>query len=282
MIITHGWPGSVAEFMKIIDPLTNPTEHGGSADDAFHLVLPSMPGYGWSAKPTTAGTSTGKIAEMWDVLMVRLGYDSYVAQGGDWGAAVTSAIGWQALGHIEAIHTNMPIARPGSADMENPSEVEQAALAALKYYDEVDSGYFKQQATRPQTLGYGLTDSPAGQAAWIAEKMWAWTDNDGHPESALTRDEILDNISIYWFNATAASSARIYWETRVGATRGVVEVPTAISTFPAEIIRSARRWAPKVYANIEYWNDLDRGGHFAAWEVPDLFIAEMRAAFKVI
>ena len=282
MIITHGWPGSVAEFMKIIDPLTNPTEHGGSADDAFHLVLPSMPGYGWSAKPTTAGTSTGKIAEMWDVLMVRLGYDAYVAQGGDWGAAVTSAIGWQALGHVEAIHTNMPIARPGSADLENPSEVERAALAALKYYDEVDSGYFKQQATRPQTLGYGLTDSPAGQAAWIAEKMWAWTDNDGHPESALTRDEILDNISIYWFNATAASSARIYWETRVGATRGVVEVPTAISTFPAEIIRSARRWAPKVYANIEYWNDLDRGGHFAAWEVPDLFIAELRAAFKVI
>ena len=197
MIITHGWPGSVAEFMKIIGPLTNPTEHGGSADDAFHLVLPSMPGYGWSGKPTSAGTSIEKIAEMWDVLMVRLGYDAYVAQGGDWGAAVTSAIGWQALGHVEAIHTNMPIARPGSGDLDNPNEVERASLVALKYYDEVDSGYFKQQATRPQTLGYGLTDSPAGQAAWIAEKMWAWTDNDGHPDSALTRDEILDNISIY-------------------------------------------------------------------------------------
>ena len=212
MVLTHGWPGSIAEFMAVIDPLTNPTEHGGTADDAFHLVIPSLPGYAWSGKPATHGCGVDWIATAWDTLMSRLGYEWYVAQGGDWGGSVTAAIGAQNLGRVKAIHTNMPVARPGPDMMDDLDDTEHAALAAMTYYSDWDSGYSKQQSTRPQTLGYGLVDSPAGQAAWIAEKMWAWTDNDGHPESALSRDQILDNISIYWFNAAAASSARLYWE----------------------------------------------------------------------
>lgn len=282
MVLTHGWPGSIAEFMAVIDPLTDPTRHGGEASDAFHLVFPSLPGYGWSAKPTSAGASVEWIATAWDTLMVRLGYDSYVAQGGDWGGSVTTHIGSQNLGHCRAIHTNMPIAGPTAESLENPSEQALAALAAFEYYDKWDSGYSKLQATRPQTIGYGLVDSPAGQAAWIAEKMWAWTDNDGHPESALTRDQILDNISIYWFTATAASSARLYWESfdQIGA--GTVEIPTACSIFPSEIIRCDRSWADQRYTDIRYWNELDRGGHFAAWEEPELFVDELRAALRVL
>ncbi len=282
LILTHGWPGSIAEFMKVIDPLSDPTNHGGDAADAFHLVIPSLPGFGWSGKPTVAGTSVEKIAELWDQLMVRLDYDTYVAQGGDWGSAVTTAIGAQALGHVRAIHTNMPVARPAPDMLEDLTEQEQDALAAAQHYNDWDSGYSKQQSTRPQTLGYGLVDSPAGQAAWIAEKMWAWTDNDGHPESALTRDEILDNISIYWFNAAGASSGRIYWESFAKFGAGTVAIPTGCSMYPKEIIKTSRRWASGRYLDIQYWNELDRGGHFAAWEVPDLFVAELRAAFRVL
>ncbi len=282
MVLTHGWPGSVAEFMAVLDPLTNPTEHGGTADDAFHLVVPSLPGYGWSGKPTTPGHGVDWIATAWDTLMARLGYETYVAQGGDWGGAVTTAIGAQALGRVQAIHTNMPIARPDPNNMDDLDETEHAALAAMTYYNDWDSGYSKQQSTRPQTLGYGLVDSPAGQAAWIAEKMWAWTDNDGHPESALSRDQILDNISIYWFNAAAASSGRLYWESFAKFGAGTVEIPTGCSLFPKEIIKSSRRWAAGRYLDIRYWNELDAGGHFAAWEVPDVFVDELRAAFRTL
>jgi pimeloyl-ACP methyl ester carboxylesterase len=282
MVLTHGWPGSVAEFMGVIDPLTNPTEHGGSADDAFHLVIPSLPGYGWSGKPTSTGKGVAWIAEAWNTLMVRLGYDSYVAQGGDWGGAVTTYIGMQNLGNVRAIHTNMPVAGPTPESLAEPTPQEAAAFEALGHYDKWDSGYSKQQSTRPQSLGYALVDSAAGQCGWIAEKMWAWTDNDGHPESALSKDQILDNISIYWFTASAASSARLYWESFADFGGGAVEVPTGCSIYPKEIIRCSQRWAEQRYTNIKYWNELDKGGHFAAWEVPDTFVDEMRAAFRVL
>lgn len=195
LVITHGWPGSIVEFQKVIAPLTDPTAHGGSAQDAFHVVCPSLPGYGFSGKPTATGWNTDRIARAWDTLMVRLGYDRYGAQGGDWGAAVTTDIG-RNVGHCVGIHTNMPIGRPPASARENPTDEEKAALEALTYYRDVDSGYFKQQATRPQTLGYGLVDSPAAQLAWIIEKFWSWTDCDGHPENALTRDELLDNVTL--------------------------------------------------------------------------------------
>lgn len=282
MVLTHGWPGSVAEFMGVIEPLTNPTEHGGSAEDAFHLVIPSLPGYGWSGKPASAGCGVAWIATAWNTLMVRLGYDSYVAQGGDWGSAVTTYIGMQNLGNVRAIHTNMPVAGPTPESLAEPTPQEASALEGLAHYDKWDSGYSKQQSSRPQTLGYGLVDSAAGQCAWIAEKMWAWTDNDGHPESALTKDQMLDNISIYWFTATGASSARLYWESFADFGGGGVEIPTGCSIYPKEIIRCSQRWAEQRYTNIQYWNELDKGGHFAAWEQPDLFVGEMRAAFAVL
>ncbi len=282
MILTHGWPGSVVEFLGVIDPLTDPTAHGGDADDAFHLVIPSLPGYGWSEKPATTGTGVERIAGMWNTLMVRLGYEDYVAQGGDWGSLVTDMIGAQNLGNVRAVHTNMPVAGPTPESLENPTDTEQAALAALTHYMDQDSGYSKQQSTRPQSLGYGLVDSPAGQCAWIAEKMWAWTDNDGHPESALHRDQILDNISVYWFTASGASSARLYWESIGKFGSATVDIPTGCSIFPKEIIRSSRRWAEQRFTDIRYWNELDRGGHFAAWEQPELFVAEMRAFKKAV
>jgi len=282
LIITHGWPGSIMEFQKVIGPLTEPTKHGGSADDAFHVVLPSIPGYAWSGKPETPGTGVGQVAEMWDKLMLRLGYDSYVAQGGDWGSAITTAIGMQDLGHCRAIHINMPVAGPTPESMADPTPQEVAAFEALGHYDKWDSGYSKQQSTRPQTIGYGLADSPAGQAAWIAEKMWAWTDCDGHPENALTRDEILDNISVYWFTNSAASSARLYWESFADFGEGVVAIPTGCSIFPKEIIRCSRRWAEQRYTAIGYWNELDKGGHFAAWEQPESYVSEIRSAFRVL
>ncbi|MCP4222851.1 MAG: alpha/beta hydrolase, partial [Actinomycetia bacterium] len=280
MVLTHGWPGSMAEFLAVIDPLTDPTNHGGEADDAFHLVIPSLPGYGWSGKPTAPGTSVEWIASAWDQLMVRLGYDTYVAQGGDWGGAVTTNIGAQDLGHCRAITTNMPVAGPSPDSLEDPTESELSALAAMGHYQDWDSGYSKQQSTRPQSLGYGLVDSPAGQAAWLAEKMWAWTDNDGRPESALSRDQILDNISVYWFTASGASSARLYWESFGDFAVGTVEIPTGCSIFPKEIIRCSQRWAEQRYTNIQYWNELDKGGHFAAFERPDAYLDEIRTCFR--
>ena len=286
IIMTHGWPGSIVEFHKVIEPLSEPTKHGGSPEDAFHVVCPSLPGYGFSEKPTTTGWGVPKIAEAWDELMGRLGYNSYYAQGGDWGSAVTTAIGLQNKGQCAGIHVNMVNAGATKAARENPNEADNIALAGAKFYQDWDSGYSKQQSTRPQTLGYGLADSPIGQSAWILEKFFQWTDCDGHPENVLTRDEIIDNIMFYWLTNTSASSARLYWESfnqAFGGGKGdTVKLPTGVSSYPKEIVRTPRSWAEKKYTNIQYWNELDKGGHFAAFEQPDLFVQELRAWKKAL
>jgi len=281
LIITHGWPGSIIEFHKVIQPLVDPTKHGGKAEDAFHIVCPSLPGYGFSGKPSQSGWGVEKIAETWDLLMVRLGYENYGAQGGDWGAAVTTQIG-RNIGHCDAIHINMPIGRPTPESLQDPTDEEKSALEGLTYYQEWDSGYSKQQSTRPQTLGYGLVDSPVGQMAWIIEKFWSWMDCDGHPENTLTRDELLDNVMLYWLTASGASSARLYWES-FGSFGGgdKVEIPTGVASFPKEIIRSPRRWCEESY-NITHWTTMPKGGHFGAFEQPELFINDLRTYFKTI
>ena len=280
LVITHGWPGSIVEFQKVIEPLTNPTAHGGEARDAFHVVCPSLPGYGFSDKPTRAGWGTRRVAKAWGELMQRLGYTRYGAQGGDWGAMVTTWIGVDDPAHCAGIHLNMPIAPPDPATMNDLTEREKSALAGMQHYQEWDSGYSKQQSTRPQTLGYGLVDSPAGQAAWILEKFWAWTDCNGHPENALSRDEMLDNIMLYWLTNAAASSARLYWESFTRTRRDEITIPVGCSIFPKEIFRASRRWAEKRYQKLVYWNELDKGGHFAAFEQPELFVGEVRACFR--
>ena len=281
LIITHGWPGSIVEFHKVIQPLVDPTKHGGKAEDAFHVVCPSLPGYGFSGKPSQSCWVVDKIAETWDQLMVRLGYENYGAQGGDWGAAVTTQIG-RNIGHCDAIHINMPIGRPTPESLQDPTDEEKSALEGLTYYQEWDSGYSKQQSTRPQTLGYGLVDSPVGQMAWIIEKFWSWMDCDGHPENTLTRDELLDNVMLYWLTASGASSARLYWES-FGSFGGgdKVELPTGVASFPKEIIRSPRRWCEESY-NITHWTTMPKGGHFGAFEQPELFINDLRIFFKTI
>jgi len=276
MIMTHGWPGSVLEFVNVITALTEPED---SSQPAFHLVLPSLPGYGFSGKPTQAGWSVEKIAEAWDVLMRGLGYDRYFAQGGDWGAMVTSAIGAQNKGACAAIHVNMAVAAPPPEVMAEPTPFEAQSLMRAGWYQEKDSGYSKIQSTRPQTLGYALTDSPVGQMCWIIEKFHGWSDCDGHPENVFSRDHLLDNVMLYWLNATAASSARLYWHSFAAGNLAEVPVPTGISAFPKELFRPSRRWAETRYKNIVYWNELEKGGHFAAMERPEIFIAEVRNCF---
>ncbi len=281
LIITHGWPGSIVEFGEVIGPLTDPTAHGGDAADAFHVVCPSLPGYGFSGKPTSPGWGVERIAEAWDELMVRLGYERYGAQGGDWGSVVTTHIG-QNVGHCVAIHTNMPMGRPSPEVLGDPNEEEQAALERLDYYQRSDSGYSKQQSTRPQTIGYGLVDSPVALLAWIVEKFWSWTDCDGHPENAIGRDQLLDNVMIYWLTGSGASSARLYWESFGRArSEAQVELPTGVASFPREIIRSSRRWCEDSY-NITRWSTMPRGGHFAAFEQPQLFVDDVRAFFATV
>jgi pimeloyl-ACP methyl ester carboxylesterase len=280
LVITHGWPGSIAEFYKVIEPLANPTSHGGEARDAFHVVCPSLPGFGFSEKPKQAGWKVQRIAAAWSELMARLGYARYGAQGGDWGAMVTTAIGLQDAPHCAGIHLNMPIATPDPETMASLTPGEQAALASMQHYDRWDSGYSKQQGTRPQTLGYGLVDSPAGQAAWILEKFWAWTDCDGHPENVLTRDELLDNVMLYWIPGAGASSARLYWESFATPSLDPVLVPTGCSIFPKEIFRTSRRWAEKRFRNLVHFHELPRGGHFAAFEQPETFVREVRESFR--
>lgn len=278
LILTHGWPGSVREFFEAIPLLTEP----GEGEHAFHLVIPSLPGFGFSGKPTQTGWGVEKIAKAWAELMRRLGYTRWVAQGGDWGSAVTTAIGAQAPEGCLGIHVNMPIGRPGPDDLANPSPEELKALQALQYYQEWDSGYSKQQSTRPQTVGYGLVDSPVGLAGWIFEKMHAWTDNGGSPFDALSKDAILDNIMLYWLPATGASAARLYWESFAKFGEGEVSIPAGASAFPREIIPAPRKWAERRYTNLVYWNELPNGGHFAAWEQAELFAGELRACFARI
>ena len=284
MVVTHGWPGSIVEFHKIIEPLTNPVAHGGKAEDAFHLVVPTLPGYGFSGKPSSQGTGVEQIGHMWGELMARLGYRRYVAQGGDWGSAVTHSIGQSQTEHCAAIHINMPVVAPAEDTMDNLSEQEQAALESIGHYDRWDSGYSKQQSTRPQTLGYGLADSPVGQMAWIVEKFWAWTDcgveGEQHPENVLGKDELLDNVMMYWLTNSSASSARLYWESFNSFNMDPIHMPVGCSIYPREIFRCSRRWAERRFSNIIHWNHLDKGGHFAAFEQPELFVEELRTCFR--
>jgi pimeloyl-ACP methyl ester carboxylesterase len=298
LIVTHGWPGSIIEQMKIIDPLTNPTAHGGNASDAFHVVIPSMPGYGFSGKPTSTGWGPERMGRAWDVLMKRLGYTRYVAQGGDWGAFVVDQMGLQAPTGLLAIHTNMPATVPsdidkalqiGSPAPSGLSADEQRAYEQLvRTFKQVD--YARLMASRPQTL-YGIADSPVGLAAWLLDH----NDADGQPAAAvasalnrttsttgeLTRDEILDNITLYWLTNTGVSASRLYWEYKGGFfnTKGV-SIPVAVSVFPGEQYEAPRSWTERAYPNLIYYNQLDKGGHFAAWEQPTIFTQELRAAFK--
>ncbi|MFI5608930.1 epoxide hydrolase family protein [Amycolatopsis sp. NPDC051903] len=279
LVVTHGWPGSVLEFLDVLGPLTDPRAHGGDPADAFHVVAPSLPGYGWSDKPARAGWGVERTARAWDRLMVSLGYDRYGAQGGDWGSAVSGALGEVAPERVAGVHVNMAAAPLGQFDDPTPGEV--AALEAAKEFGRTGRGYSGQQATRPQTLGYGLTDSPAGQAAWIAEKFWAWTDNNGHPEDALTRRQILDAISVYWFTASATSSARLYWES-YGSFRDKVTAPSGISLYPKEITRPSRREAELRFTDLRWFEELPRGGHFAAMEQPASLVEQVRGFFRLV
>lgn len=286
IVMTHGWPGSIIEFLKVIEPLVDPTKHGSREEDAFHLVLPSLPGFGFSAKPNHPGWGVDNTARAWEKLMARLGYDQYVAQGGDWGAGVALSIAKNSTNQCLAIHLNSVVVPPDPDTMNNLTEFEQHALDDAAKYQERESGYAIQQSSRPQTLGYGLVDSPIAQAAWIIEKFYAWTDcgegSDRHPENIFSKDELLDNVMLYWLNATGASSGRIYWESfnDMMAPKQLIHTPIGCSNYPKEIFRSSRRWVEKYYTNIIYWNELDEGGHFAAFEQPRTFVNELRNCFS--
>ena len=293
LIITHGWPGSVIELLEVIGPLTDPTAHGGQADDAFDLVLPSLPGYGFSAEPTQTGWEPGRVARAWAELMARLGYTRYVAQGGDQGAAVTDAMGAQAREGLLGIHLNFLRQALGNVSaMPAHSEEERAAVAAITTFRTSGSGYFLEQATRPQTIGYALLDSPVALAAWMLDHD---TDSyykisgafvDGRPAGNLTRDHVLDNITLYWLTGTGASAARLYWEGGQATARAAGQaspqttLPVGFTAFPGEIFRAPRSWAEKLYPNLIYFHQAARGGHFAAWEEPHLFSDELRATFR--
>lgn len=290
MILTHGWPGSVLEFLKVIDPLTDPTAHGGRAEDAFHLVIPSMPGYGFSERPKTTGWGPERIARAWAVLMERLGYDHYVSQGGDWGAVISDKMAVQRPAGLLGIHVNFPATVPpdiakalscGDPAPAGLSPDERAAFDKLAAFYKTGSGYSAMMVTRPQTVGYGLTDSPAGLAAWMYDKFAAWTYSGGNPEKVLSRDEMLDDITLYWLTNTAVSSARLYWENNANNFNAVsVSIPAAVTVFPGEIYQAPLSWTKRAYHDLIYFNKADSGGHFAAWEVPDIFTDELRAAFR--
>ena len=282
ILMTHGWPGSIAEFPDAISRLIDPTAHGARAEDAFHVVCPSLPGFGFSGKPTTTGWGIDAIARAWHTLMTRLGYHRYGAQGGDWGSVVTTALGHTASG-CAAIHLNMPVAPAPPGDDRADTDRDAEAVSRLNYYQQWESGYQKQQATRPQTLGYGLVDSPVAQLAWIVEKFRSWMDCDGHPENVVSRDVLLDNVMLYWVTAAGASSARLYWESSGAAfaPNAYVGLPTGVAAFPKEIIRCPRHWCERLY-NITHWTDMPRGGHFAALEQPDLLVGDVREFFATI
>ena len=293
LIMTHGWPGSVIELLETVGPLTDPTAHGGQPEDAFHLVLPSLPGYGFSGEPTELGWNVGRVAQAWAELMRRLDYIRYVAQGGDVGAAVTDTMGRQAPEGLLGIHTNLLVTVLGGPQPTETDE-ERAAQAQLDSFRADGFGYFLEMATRPQTIGYALHDSPVALAAWLLDHD---TDSyykiarafvDGEPAGNLTRDHILDNITLYWLTGTGTSAARSYWEdgralaaaAASGQAPPEVSIPTGFTTFPGEIWRTPRSWAENSYPNLTYFNEVDKGGHFAAWEEPELFTNELRAAFR--
>ena len=287
--MTHGWPGSVFELLQTVDLLTDPTAHGGSAEDAFHLVLPSMPGYGFSGKPSVPGWNAERIARAWTVLMTRLGYARYVAQGGDWGAPISSAMARQSSNGFSASTSTCQrpcrrggdAARSGGTAPAEFSEKERTAFNSLDTFFKKYRAYAAMMGTRPQTIGYALTDSPVGLAAWMYDY------NNAEPERLLSKDEMLDDVTLYWLTNTATSSARLYWETKgqsivLAAAQKTDEIslPVAITVFPDEVYRAPETWARRAYRNLIYFNEVDRGGHFAAWEEPELFSAELRAAFR--
>jgi pimeloyl-ACP methyl ester carboxylesterase len=270
LILTHGWPGSVVEFMKVIEPLSQD----------FHLVIPSLPGYGFSDKPARPGWGTKRIAAAWAQLMARLGYERYGAHGGDWGSAITMQLAAHDPEHVAGIHLTMPVVPPALlGQLGELTESEQAALARFAEHRRTGTGYSKQQSTRPQTLGYGLVDSPAGQCAWIVEKFWAWTDCDGHPENVLSKDELLDNVMLYWLPAAGASSARLYWESFGDTDLPQITVPSGCSLFPKEIIRFPRGAIELHFSDLRRWDEHDRGGHFAAVEQPEALVEDLRGLF---
>ena len=292
LIMTHGWPGSVVELIDSVGPLTDPTAHGGSAEDAFHLVLPSLPGYGFSGEPVEVGWDLGRTARAWAELMRRLGYTRYVAQGGDVGAGVTDAMGRQAPEGLTGIHTNLLVPALGGT-MPTDSDEERAAAAQIATFQQSGNGYFVEMATRPQTIGYALLDSPVALAAWMADHdtdayyKIAHAFVDMQPSGNLTRDHILDNITLYWLTGTGASAARSYWEAygpdapaAGGQPLPPPTIPFGFTTFPGEIWRTPRSWVEASYPNLIYFNEVDKGGHFAAWEEPELFASEVRAAFR--
>jgi len=281
LLISHGWPGSIVEFLRVIGPLTQPERHGGDPADAFHVICPSLPGYGFSEVTRTRGWDARRIAEAFAVLMARLGYDRYGAQGGDWGSVITSELGALDAAHLCGIHLNMPLAFPDPS-VELTAE-EKAIVAEMDQWDRDEAGYQKIQGTKPQTLGFGLTDSPAGLAAWITEKFRTWSDCGGDVESVFTLDELLTNITIYWVTGTITSSTRLYYETfkggRLALLEGKVQVPTGVARFPKEIMRFPRKWVENHY-NVTHWTTMPRGGHFAAMEQPQLFVDDVRAFFR--
>jgi microsomal epoxide hydrolase len=285
VIITHGWPGSVVEFLDVIGPLTDPRAHGGDPADALHVVAPSIPGYAFSGPTNERGWDPGRIATAWDTLMTGLGYERYGAQGGDWGAMITTQLGRQAPPGLAGIHLNMVIAGPPpDTDMTALTESEQRGLADMAAYMEHEAGYMQIQSTKPQTLGYALEDSPAGVGAWIVEKFRAWSDCDGDVESSFTRDQLITNVMLYWLTGTAHSSARLYYENRQSgnfAIGGHVAVPTGAALFPREIIRPPRSWVEHHY-DLTHWTEMPRGGHFAAMEEPELFVDDVRAFFRTL
>lgn len=290
LIITHGWPGSIFELLKIVGPLTDPTAYGGRAEDAFDLVLPSMPGYGFSGKPTGTGWDADHIATAWDVLMKRLGYKNYVSQGGDWGSVVADKMAKQKPEGLLGIHVNMPATVPadvakalknGEPAPAGLSEKEKAAFNSLNKLYTKGGGYAGMMVTRPQTLGYGLTDSPVGLASFFLDKMNEWTYSGGDALKSLTKNEILDDISLYWLTNTAISSAQLYWENNANNFNAVdISIPAAVTVFPGEIYQAPKSWTERSYHNLIYFNEVKKGGHFASWEEPQLFAEEMRAAFK--
>jgi len=285
IILTHGWPGSIVEFLKVIGPLTEPTRYGGTAADAFHVVIPSLPGFGFSDHPTETGWDVVRTAKAWGVLMQRLGYTRWVAQGGDWGSGVTHALAHIKPSGLIAAHVNWPFVFPETLP-EHPAPDEQRAIDGATRFANEQFGYFKEQATRPQTIGYALADSPVGQATWIYEKFQAWTDNSGTPEDVLSRDEMLDDITLYWLTDSAASSAQFYWQNSqgkpAGFSGGKIDLPMAASIFPKEIYNPPKRWAEALWPNLFYWGEVSKGGHFAAFEQPIIFTQELRNAFRVI
>lgn len=282
LLLTHGWPGSFAEFLELIGPLTDPTAYGGRAEDAFHVVIPSLPGYGFSGKPTDAGWTAERTARAWATLMKRLKYGKWVAQGGDWGATVTTRLGIQQPPGLAAVHLNWQFVFPDKMPEKLSAEEQRAVEGATRFTTD-GFGYFQMQVTRPQTVGYMVSDSPMAQAMFIYEKFQTWTDNQGKPEDALNRTAMLDDISLYWFTDSGASSARFYRENQAESVgQGQIHIPVAVSVFPHEIFRAPKSWVQAKYTKLVYFNELEKGGHFAAWEQPQVFVQELRKGFASI